>query len=81
METFHREQMIKDALEHFEETRSNRRRSIKRRDQRQDEKLKRQGNLYQGSKTTATCFLLHRTGTAGIQIDKIAIFCTPDVFL
>jgi hypothetical protein len=44
------------------------------------EKSKRQRYLYQGSITAAAALLLTGTGAAGIQINKITVFCTPDIF-
>jgi hypothetical protein len=43
-------------------------------------KSKRQEYLYQGSITAAATFLLAGTGSAGIQINKITVFCAPDIF-
>jgi len=41
---------------------------------------KRQWHLDQGSKAAAAGLVLQGTGTAGIGINKISVFVTPDIF-
>jgi hypothetical protein len=42
--------------------------------------LERQRHLYQGSVAAAAGLLLQRTGTAGVQVNEVPVFCAPDIF-